>query len=254
MQLLVINPNTSAEVTLALQQQVQAQLETLAGGRPFTLQAATARLGARYIANETSYAVAAHAALDAYALHEQQHGAPDAVLLGCFGDPGVWALRELSGRPVIGLAEAALREAAAQGPFAIVTGGAAWGPMLQRLASTLDLPAPLLQVQTVAPSGGALAQQRQTAMALLREACETAAADPQVASLVLGGAALGGWADDLADGLRLPLIDSVAAGARALWTLAANPSSPAAAPAVQSADWQSIEPALAQCLRRRAAP
>jgi hypothetical protein len=128
MQLLVINPNTSAEVTRALQQQVQTQLEALASARPFTLHAVTARLGARYIASETSYALAAHGALDAYALHEQQAGAPDAVLLGCFGDPGVWALRELSRRPVVGLAEAALREAAALGPFAIVTGGCGCSP------------------------------------------------------------------------------------------------------------------------------
>ena len=34
------------------------------------------------------------------------------MLVGCFGEPGCIALRELAGVPVIGLAEAAMREAA----------------------------------------------------------------------------------------------------------------------------------------------
>jgi len=248
MQLLVINPNTSAEVTRALQQQVQTQLEALASARPFTLHAVTARLGARYIASETSYALAAHGALDAYALHEQQAGAPDAVLLGCFGDPGVWALRELSRRPVVGLAEAALREAAALGPFAIVTGGTAWSPMLHRLALTLALPAPLLRVLTVAPSGSELAAQPDAARILLRQACDEAAQDPRIRAIVLGGAALGGWAAALGAGLRVPLIDSVAAGARALWAFAAAPWPPMTTGSAATPGWQGLAQPLQQHL------
>ena len=62
----------------------------------------------------------------------------DGVLIGCFGDPGLFALREVSGCPVTGLAEASFIRAAALGPFAIVTGGERWKPMLQRLASNQD--------------------------------------------------------------------------------------------------------------------
>ena len=49
-------------------------------------------------------------------------------------DPTAASLHLGSLVPVMGLAEAAMREADALGPFAIVTGGAAWGPMLERLA------------------------------------------------------------------------------------------------------------------------
>jgi allantoin racemase len=38
-------------------------------------------------------------------------GDPDAFLIGCFGDPAVSALRELTAAPVVGLGEAALVEA-----------------------------------------------------------------------------------------------------------------------------------------------
>jgi len=53
---------------------------------------------------------------------------------GLIGDPGLLALRESSPAPVSGLAEAAFMDAARHGRFAIVTGGARWAPMLQRLA------------------------------------------------------------------------------------------------------------------------
>ena len=129
-QLLVINPNTSAHVSALLQQHVQA-----AAGSHVAVRTATARFGAPYIACEASYAVAAHALLDAWA-HDlaQPHSRPDAVLIGCFGDPGLMALRESSPVPITGLAEASFIEAARHGRFAIVTGGERWGPMLQRLA------------------------------------------------------------------------------------------------------------------------
>lgn len=59
--LLVINPNTSEGVTHDLQRQLQAAL-----GTGVTVRSATARFGAPYIADEASYAVAAHATLDAW--------------------------------------------------------------------------------------------------------------------------------------------------------------------------------------------
>ena len=132
-QLLVINPNMSAHVSALLQRHVQG-----AAGSHVAVRTATARFGAPYIACEASYAVAAHAALDVWA-HEitQPHAPPDAVLIGCFGDPGLMALRESSPVPVTGLAEASFIEAARHGRFAIVTGGERWGPILQRLAQAL---------------------------------------------------------------------------------------------------------------------
>eukprot|EP01036_Dinobryon_divergens_P042900 gene42900-57048_t len=88
--LLVINPNTSASVSALLQRHVQA-----AAGLHVAVRTATARFGAPYIACEASYAVAAHAALDAWANElAQPQPQPGAVLIGCFGDPGLMALRE----------------------------------------------------------------------------------------------------------------------------------------------------------------
>ena len=100
-----------------------------AAGLHVAVRTATARFGAPYIACEASYAVSAHAALDVRA-HEiaQPQTPPDAVLICCFGDAGLMALRESSPVPGTGLAEASFIEAARHGRFAIVTGGVRWGP------------------------------------------------------------------------------------------------------------------------------
>ena len=125
--LLVINPNTGQATT----QRLSSHLQTLLPS-DVALDCINARFGAPYIACEASHAVAGHALLDAWShhLHTSVH-APDGVLIACFGDPGLFALREASACPVSGLAEASFIQAARSGPFAIVTGGARWKPMLE---------------------------------------------------------------------------------------------------------------------------
>jgi allantoin racemase len=148
----------------------------------------TARLGAPYIASEVAYALAAHAVLDAYALHYSGHVA---VLVACFGDPGVLALREICPVPVIGLAHESLLVAAQQGKFAVVTGGKAWGPMLQRFARANQLDRQLVGIHTVELTGAQIAEAPDSAMASLVSAGQ-AAADEGAQCIVLGGAALTG--------------------------------------------------------------
>lgn len=215
--LLVINPNTSASVSALLNTHVQA-----AAGSQLIVRTVTARFGAPYIADEASYAVAAHASLDAWAAALAEPGdAPDAVLIGCFGDPGLLALRESSPAPVTGLAEAAFIEAARLGRFAVVTGGERWVPMLQRLAHALGHADALAGIHTVAATGAQLAANPASARSLLMQACQYAQRKFGVQAVILGGAGLAGMAAAVQPGLDVPLIDSVLAGAR--WAL--NPQS-----------------------------
>ena len=97
--ILLINPNTTEAITARLAAEVEAMLPGDA------VVAAGGRFGARYIASRAAYATAGHAALDAFG----RHGAGcDGVLLACFGDPGLDALREAAGVPVAGLADASI--------------------------------------------------------------------------------------------------------------------------------------------------
>lgn len=208
---LMINPNTNASTTQRLQDTLGPQVP--AGVR---LEAVTASFGSHYIACEASHAVAAHACLQSWAAYRQARSERvDGVLIGCFGDPGLFALREASSARVTGLAEASFILAAARGPFAIVTGGERWKPMLQRLAGSLGYGHLLRHVETVAPSGAALQADPAMAMRFLGDACERAA-DAGVSSVILGGAGLAGYAQGLRERCRLPLIDSAEAGLRVM--------------------------------------
>ena len=225
--LLLINPNTSEAVGALL----QAHAARVAGdGVRVVLR--NARFGAPYIACEASYAVAGHAVLDAWACaRAAAHGSADArfdaVLIACFGDPGLFALRECSAHPVTGLAEGSFAQAAQTGRFAIVTGGARWRPMLERLADNLGCGAQLAGVHTVAQSGAELARDPVAAHAILRAACAHAAQEFGAASVILGGAGLAGMAQPIAQSLGLPVIDSVTAGVQHALTRARDADAPA---------------------------
>lgn len=208
MKLLVINPNTTIAITALLHRHVGAAVR-----RDVGVHVVTARFGAPYIADEASFAAGADAVLDAWQAFRAEHAEPDAVLVGCFGDPGCAALRGIAAAPVIGLAGAAMEEAASRGRFAIVTGGAAWRPMLARLAAELGFDDALAAIHIVAPSGAELAADPEGAMTLLSDACRRAAVG--VDSVVLGGAGLADFAEMLAPCIDVPLIDSIGAGARA---------------------------------------
>ena len=208
--ILLINPNTSEETTLKLSETLQPLLP--AG---FGLDVRTVSKGARYIACEASHAVAASALLETWADYLSEQKAPHGVLIGCFGDPGLFALRESSACKVTGLAEASFMEASELGSFAIVTGGLRWKPMLQRLALSLGFGDALQHIETVTPTGAMLQADPAMAVECLTQACQ-AAALPGVRSIILGGAGLAGLASLIQPHVDLPLVDSVQAGLRVL--------------------------------------
>jgi allantoin racemase len=205
--ILLINPNTSSATTERL-------LEVLTPRLPpnVSLDGHTAQFGARYIACEASHAVAAHAMLEIWAEQVSPPSiAPAGVLIGCFGDPGLFALRESSACPVTGLAEASFIQASAFGDFAIVTGGERWRPMLRRLADALGYGKQLHHIETVAPSGAELLADPEMAHRCLSQAC-TNAVRTGVKAIIMGGAGLAGYAENLRANFPVPLIDSAQAG------------------------------------------
>lgn len=206
--LLVINSNTSAAITALLQSHAQ-----VLAGPQISTRTVTARFGAPYIADEASYAIAAHATLDAWAaaLSDGQ-AAPDGVLIGCFGDPGLPALRLCSPVPVTGLAEASFIAAARLGRFAVVTGGRAWEPILRRLALASGFGEQLASVHAVELQGDQLAADRPRAISLLTQACNDVIAREGVQSVILGGAGVAGIAAEIQRAVAIPVIDSVQAG------------------------------------------
>jgi len=204
--ILVINPNTTQAVTDMVVASCRAAHPEV------QWDGATGRVGASYIASEVAYALAAHATLDAYAAHYKNH---DAVLIACFGDPGLLALREVSVVPVTGLAQASFLAATRLGRFAVVTGGKAWGPMLERFARMHQLDANLLGVFTVELTGVQIAKAPDQAVSSLIAAC-TKGIQAGAEYIVLGGAALAGLAPRLQAQISIPVLDNVLLGAQAV--------------------------------------
>jgi Asp/Glu/hydantoin racemase len=169
------------------------------------------------------------------------------VLLACFGDPGLAALRALSPAPVVGLAEAAMHRAAAIGPFAVLTGGAAWAPILERFAASLALPAPLLGVHCLAGSAGALAQASDADTQLAEGARAALSRWPQARALLLGGAGLAGRAAALHGSLPVPVLDNVQLALDAAFAVATQAGCNKH-PVLEPGPWATLSPELHRLL------
>jgi Asp/Glu/hydantoin racemase len=212
---LLINPNTSQWVT----DKLAAHLGRLLGPA-VRIEPVTARFGEPYIASRPAFEVAERAVVDALAMRLPPGSARrfDAVLIGCFGDPGLAQLRLQTDLPVLGLAEAAVGEAWRVGRYAIVTGGKAWKPMLEEIVAGFGWSDRLDNITVIEQSGADLAADPEGAQRLLAAACREAAA-PGVHRVVLGGAGFAGYGDVIAAQVPVPVIDSVSAAARALAAL-----------------------------------
>ena len=230
MKLLLINGNTDAAMT--------GRVVAHARAAGFDAHGATARFGARYIASRAAAAIAAHAVLDTLAEHD---ALADAVIIACFGDPGLEAARELSAVPVVGMAEASLLAGFRHAPrIAFITGGAAWVPMLQEFCLVRGHDRERVMIRAVAPDGGMIAADPAGAVALLAAAARQAAADG-AGVVVLGGAGLAGLAPAVAAASGVAVLDSLDCALAVAREAVATPL-PSATPSV------GLSPALARLL------
>jgi Asp/Glu/hydantoin racemase len=222
MRLLLLNANTDAAITGRM-----VALAAPFAGPGVTLAGATARFGARYITTRAAAAIAAHAALDALAAALAEGPPPDAVLLACFGDPGLAALREISPVPVAGMAEASLLAAASLGGrIGVLTGGVRWVPMLEEYAAAIGFAGRVL-VRAVPQTGGMIAADPDAAIEGLAGQARAAVAQGAEV-IILGGAGLAGLAPRIAPRVPVPVLDSLACGVgQALMLARLGPSRPA---------------------------
>jgi allantoin racemase len=239
MHLLLLNANTSTDMTDRL---VAAARDRVPAGTE--VSGLTGRFGAKVIATRASYAIAGHAAIDALAARPL---AADAIILACFGDPGLAALRELSPVPVIGMAEAACRQAAARvAKFSIVTGGRLWEAMLGEYVASLGLSTSLASIRTLEANGGQIADNPAAAEAALLTACDTAIRRDGAQLVILGGAGMVGLVERLSDRVSVPLIDGLTPALRAAEAAVA---SPLATVSVQQSEMMGLSPELTALLR-----
>lgn len=112
--ILVVNPNTSPDMTAAIDRVAQA-----AAGSMAEVVTIRSQHGPHTIEGALDAALATAGMLEVVAAYEHPF---DAIVVACFGDPGVDALRLLVRVPVIGIGAASFIQAACMSQrFAIVT-------------------------------------------------------------------------------------------------------------------------------------
>lgn len=224
MNLLILNPNTSAAMTENL-------LRHVGPAAGLNVRGLTASWGVEVIATPASFAIAAHAAIDTWARYAD---APttDAILLGCFGDPGLAALQELAPLPVYGLAQSAIEQTARQpGRFSIVTGGAGWKPILDQLVGALGLSDRFAGTFTAQLNGLSILSNPAATASLINEqiACAVRAGAERI---ILGGAVFAGQTHHFAS--EVPLVDCLAASLEWIAAQSLDCRAPGPLPAIRT--------------------
>lgn len=202
LRLLIVNSNTSDEVTAL----VDGQARRVAS-QATVVRTVTAPFGPRSIESRAEAAIAAHATLDAFA---REASWAQAGVVACFSDPGLLAARELFPFPVAGIAEAAMLTACQLGGrFSVVTVGSRMVPVIEELASLYGLAGRLASVRTAESSVLSVAADQEGRLAAFRRLAVEAVRLDRAEVVILGGAVMAGIADRISPDVPVPVVDGV---------------------------------------------
>lgn len=211
MRILLINPNTSPSFT--------DKIGSIAARHAFPgteVVAVSPAYGPRSIESIYDELLSATGTLEIALEHLDQF---DAFVIACYSDhPAVYALREITDKPTVGIAEASMLYACILGHrFSVVTTNKEWEPLLRDAVSHYGLAERCASV-------------RSTGMAVLDlEAADSATIDAQIIGaarlaveqdgadvICLGCAGMAGLDAKVTEALRVPVVDGVVAALKLL--------------------------------------
>jgi allantoin racemase len=215
MRILILNPNTSADITARL-----AAVAQQAAASGTVLATATATRGVPYIATRAEAQIGGAIALEMLA---ERHRDYDAAIIAAFGDPGLFGARELFDIPIVGMAEASMLTACMLGRrFAIVTFARALGPWYQECVDMHGLTSRCAGIRMLDAPFKEVGNVQDEKESLLAELAGRAALELDADVVILAGAPLAGLAARVRERIPVPVIDQMAAAvkqAEALVTL-----------------------------------
>ena len=184
--ILVINPNTTASMTLKIAAAARA-----AAGPASRITAINPRHGPASIQGPADGEAALPGLYDLYDRSLKSDPSISAVIIACFDDTGLWELKAKAPVPVIGIGEAAYHVASvAAVRFSVVT--------------TLPVSVPVLELED--PQSNA----RHRIEAEIEEALK----QDGIGAIALGCAGMADLAADLTSRFKVPVIDGVASAVR----------------------------------------
>ncbi len=203
MRILVINPNTSEEMTRDIGEEARRY------ARPDTeLEVTSPAWGPRSIEGHYEEELAAVATLET--IRERAADA-DGVVIACFGDPGLWAAREISPVPVVGIAEAAMLTACTVGHrFSIVSVLPRVKPMLEDTVRRHGLEARCASIRTTPLTVLQCEAEPERACREIVVAARAAVAEDGAEAICLGCAGMGPFDKLVQAEVGVPVLDGVA--------------------------------------------
>jgi len=202
----VINPNTTTAMTEAM---VACAAPLVDPGTE--LVGITSRTGPASIESHVDEAMAVPGLLQA--VREAEADGVHGYVVGCFGDPGVDACRELATGPVVGIAEAAMHVATMLGrSFSIVTTLARTMGQAEHLVDRYGYRSKCRSIYACEVPVLELDDPASEARKLVVDHCRRAVEHDEADSIVLGCAGMADFCTDVSEQVGVPVVDGVTAG------------------------------------------
>jgi allantoin racemase len=212
MRILVINPNTTDAMTRDIEGQAR-----LYASRDTEIEAISPRWGPASIEGHLEDELAAVATLEAIA---ERAGEYDGVIIACYGDPGLYAARELSPVPVVGIAEASMLMACMVAHrFSVVTVLPRIRPMVEDVVARYGLSARCASVRATSLAVLDIERDPNAAEREIAAEASCAIAEDGAEAICLGCAGMGPLDRRVQETLGVPVIDGVAAAVKLLEAL-----------------------------------
>ena len=201
MKLLIINPNTSKAMTKDIRETVERVR------RPDTIvDVKSPDFGPEGLESFYDYTLSAFGLCR---LLQKEKDLYDGILIACYGDPGLYAAKEICNCPVLGIAETSISLSLLMGSsFAVLAASEKAVPMMEnmilqygvkeRCAGVVSLNMGVLDAE---------ADENETVKRLIEKGREAVKKGAEV--LILGCAGMTGYADPVQKELGVPVIDPV---------------------------------------------
>jgi allantoin racemase len=203
MRILVINPNTSEEMTLDIDREARqyARADT-------EIETVCPAWGPRSIEGHYEEELAAVAMLEVI---KERAGDFDGVVIACYGDPGLAAAREISPVPVVGIAEASMLMACTVAhSFSIVTVLPRVKPLLENTVRLHGLDARCASIRTTPLSVLDCERDPEAAGREIVKAAKLAIEEDGAEAICLGCAGMGPLDKAVSSEVGVPVLDGVA--------------------------------------------
>lgn len=199
---MLVNGNTTPTITKNIEQ--TARKIALPGTE---VRAVTPVIGPATVEGYLDGQLSALGVCEAIAAHQDE---ADAFVIACFSDPGLYAARELSEKPVVGIAETAMATAIQLGHrFGLLTPQRRLRPVLEGMVRLYGFTERLAGVRVVDREVADVASSSKDRLEKFLDAAQHSLADDGAEVLILAGAVLSGLDVELSELLAAPVLDPV---------------------------------------------